>query len=126
MSENRVASTSAPGRPVLASLTASGQAGARPPDGVCPDGRPATATATLSVAGQAGPSSTDGSPAARLSGREREVLVLLAEGASNPEIAVSLFISVNTVERHVTNICAKLGARGRTAAVARAIRDALI
>jgi DNA-binding NarL/FixJ family response regulator len=33
---------------------------------------------------------------------------------------------VNTVERHVSNICAKLGARGRTAAVALAIRGSLI
>jgi LuxR family maltose regulon positive regulatory protein len=54
-----------------------------------------------------------------LSPREMEVLALIASGASNPEIARDLYISVNTVKRHVTNICGKLGATSRTQAVAR-------
>jgi DNA-binding CsgD family transcriptional regulator len=121
MSGNRTAAAAARGAPGLASPAASGPAVARHSG----DAPPAGIT-TLPAAGRATSSSSGGCPAARLSGREREVLALLAEGASNLEVAVTLFISVNTVERHVSNICAKLGARGRTAAVARAIRGDLI
>jgi DNA-binding NarL/FixJ family response regulator len=46
-----------------------------------------------------------------LSRRERQVLGLMAEGGSNPGIAAALVISVPAVERHVTNIFAKLGLR---------------
>src|SRR2546425_663135 len=48
-------------------------------------------------------------PRSRLSGREREVLQLLAEGKTNKEIAVRLGISTKTVERHRANIMGKLG-----------------
>ena len=54
-----------------------------------------------------------------LSPRELQVLALIAAGASNPEIARDLVISINTVKRHVTNIFGKLGATSRTQAVAR-------
>lgn len=47
--------------------------------------------------------------------REREVLRLLAQGRSNQEIAAELVLSIRTVERHISNIYAKLGASGRTA-----------
>jgi DNA-binding CsgD family transcriptional regulator len=59
-----------------------------------------------------------GAPAgpAGLSAREREVLALLAAGCSNQEIADRLVLSVRTVQRHVENIYAKTGARGRAAA----------
>jgi DNA-binding NarL/FixJ family response regulator len=50
---------------------------------------------------------------ARLSPREREVLGLLAQGASNPEIAQSLFIGETTVKTHVSRIQTKLAARDR-------------
>ncbi len=52
--------------------------------------------------------------AGSLTAREWEVARLAAAGASNPEIAASLFLSRKTVERHLSNILAKLGARNRT------------
>jgi DNA-binding CsgD family transcriptional regulator/tetratricopeptide (TPR) repeat protein len=59
----------------------------------------------------------------RLSDRERQVAALVAGGATNLEVATSLAISSKTVERHVTNILAKAGARNRTELAAR-LRDA--
>jgi DNA-binding NarL/FixJ family response regulator len=49
-----------------------------------------------------------------LSARELEVARLVADGSSNREIADLLALSPKTVERHVTNSLAKLGARNRT------------
>ena len=50
----------------------------------------------------------------RLSDREREIATLIGAGHSNPEIAGRLFLSRKTVERHVSNILARTGARNRT------------
>ena len=58
------------------------------------------------------------SPLAGLTGRELEVLRLLAAGQSNKEIGAALFISAKTASVHVSNILGKLGARGRTEAAA--------
>jgi LuxR family transcriptional regulator, maltose regulon positive regulatory protein len=55
-----------------------------------------------------------------LSERELEVLVLIAAGKSNPEIARELFIVLSTVKTHLQNIYRKLGARNRAQAVSRA------
>jgi predicted ATPase/DNA-binding CsgD family transcriptional regulator len=60
--------------------------------------------------------------AAGLSPRETEILRLIAAGKSNREIADMLFLSVRTVERHITNLYAKIGARGRADATAFALR----
>jgi DNA-binding NarL/FixJ family response regulator len=48
-------------------------------------------------------------PIARLSGREREVLELMAEGRSNTAIAQQLFVTEKAVSKHTTSIFAKLG-----------------
>jgi LuxR family maltose regulon positive regulatory protein len=55
-----------------------------------------------------------------LSERELEVLQLIAEGLTNPEIASRLFLALNTVKTHSRNIYGKLGVHSRTQAVARA------
>jgi LuxR family maltose regulon positive regulatory protein len=55
-----------------------------------------------------------------LTGRELEVLRLLATGKSNQRIAHDLVVALDTVKRHVTHILGKLGAANRTEAVARA------
>ncbi len=55
-----------------------------------------------------------------LTRREREVLQLLAAGASNREIARRLVLSLGTVKKHVSNICGKLDVQSRTQAIARA------
>ncbi|MGW0892353.1 response regulator [Saccharopolyspora sp. NPDC002578] len=63
---------------------------------------------------------------AGLSGREAEVLRLMATGLSNGEIAQHLFLGVQTVKTHVGNVLAKLGARDRTQAVIRAFESGFI
>jgi LuxR family maltose regulon positive regulatory protein len=55
-----------------------------------------------------------------LTQREQEVLYLLAEGASNQEIARQLVVSLATAKKHVASILSKLGAENRTQAIARA------
>lgn len=61
-------------------------------------------------------------PLEGLTGREREVLQLMAEGLSNKSIAFRLEISEHTVKFHVNGILRKLGAQSRTDAVVRATR----
>lgn len=55
-----------------------------------------------------------GSETSSLTAREQEIADRVAAGASNPEIASALFLSRKTVERHVSNILGKVGARNRT------------
>ncbi|RPI24451.1 MAG: helix-turn-helix transcriptional regulator, partial [Chloroflexota bacterium] len=61
-----------------------------------------------------------------LSAREIEILHLVSDGVTNPEIARQLCISINTVKTHITHIFGKLGASTRTHAVARARKLGLI
>jgi two-component system, NarL family, response regulator DegU len=61
-----------------------------------------------------------------LSEREREVLVLLAQGASNKDMAEKLSITEGTVKNHVSNILAKLQAENRTQAADIARRHGLV
>jgi DNA-binding CsgD family transcriptional regulator len=61
-----------------------------------------------------------------LTERETEILRLLATGRANKEIAVALRISVHTVERHLANVYAKIGARNRTDAVTSAAARGLL
>ena len=61
-----------------------------------------------------------------LSPRELEVLVLVARGCTNKEVAQKLFISDKTVRNHVTSCLLKLQAKDRTEAVTRAIQRGLI
>lgn len=64
-------------------------------------------------------------PLDRLSPREQEVLVLVAEGLTNRDIAERLVLSEHTVHRHVTNILRKLGLPSRAAAATLAARNGL-
>ncbi len=61
-----------------------------------------------------------GGPLEPLTDREREVLVLLAAGRSNRQIADELVVALGTVKFHVHSICGKLAAQSRLHAVARA------
>jgi DNA-binding NarL/FixJ family response regulator len=63
---------------------------------------------------------------AQLTAREREVLMLVAHGLSNAEIASSLAMSVTTTKTHVSRVLAKLGARDRAQLVVIAYQNRLV
>jgi DNA-binding NarL/FixJ family response regulator len=65
-------------------------------------------------------------PSQALSTRETDVLVLVAAGRSNQQIAAELFVSQATVKSHLVHIFAKLDVDSRTAAVAVAVQRGLI
>ena len=74
----------------------------------------------------AGGDQEDGVVAEHLTGREIEVLELLAEGLPNKAIAERLGISDQTVKFHIGSIIGKLGAANRTDAVRRGVRRGLV
>lgn len=63
---------------------------------------------------------------ATLTEREREVLLCIARGLSNQELAAQLFIADNTVKTHVKRILIKLGARDRAQAIVIAYESGLM
>ncbi|MEH2589459.1 response regulator transcription factor [Bradyrhizobium sp. AZCC 1721] len=81
--------------------------------------------ATVALISRDAPTAVDASDI-DLTPRERDVLVLMAEGASNKAIARQLGISVHTAKFHVASLLAKLDATGRTDAVTHAARLGVI
>jgi NarL family two-component system response regulator LiaR len=65
-------------------------------------------------------------PGQDMTDREKEILALMVEGLSNGDIAKRLVVSQSTVKFHVSNILSKLGAAGRTEAVALAVKHHLV
>ncbi|EHL2676743.1 response regulator transcription factor, partial [Listeria monocytogenes] len=61
-----------------------------------------------------------------LTNRENEILLLIAEGKSNQEIADELFITLKTVKTHVSNILSKLDVQDRTQAAIYAFKHDLV
>lgn len=68
----------------------------------------------------------DVAPHEELTSREMEILLLMAEGKSNQEIADHLFIALKTVKTHVSNILSKLQVQDRTQAVIYAFKHELV
>lgn len=115
-----IAETLAPTQPGVAVAEAQGALAAFDRLGATADANAAAALLrSLGVAGRTGPKAVG-----MLTKREQEVLRLVGQGFSNPEIAERLFISRKTAAHHVSNVLAKLGLRNRAEAVAYAARDA--
>lgn len=85
---------------------------------------PAVTAAVISRVRRSGPSKAH--PVDTLTEREREVLVLLAQGLSNAEVAGALVVSTGTVKTHVASLLAKLGVRDRVQAVIAAFESGLV
>jgi DNA-binding NarL/FixJ family response regulator len=79
-----------------------------------------SAQSSPTVTSAATPAFVGGSELSPLTEREREILALLARGASNREISETLYIASGTVKNHLSNILGKLGVRDRTQAALKA------
>lgn len=80
----------------------------------------------LAAAGERPAPSTGDTPPAGLTEREAEVLVLIARGRTNREVASELFISAKTVGRHVENLYRKIGVSSRAAAAVFAMENRML
>jgi DNA-binding NarL/FixJ family response regulator len=89
-----------------------------------PPGSPPTGSSAVSPAG-ASPAGRAPEPPDGLTHREVEILTLIAQGLTNPEIAQRLFLSNHTVKTHINRIFAKTGSRDRVAAIAYAQRHGI-
>ncbi len=87
---------------------------------------PALAGAMLDEVRRIDPQPAEGESEQVVTKREVEVLQLIADGCSTPEVAERLFISQKTVKNHLASIYHKLDARDRTQAVLRAVRMGIV
>ncbi len=83
----------------------------------------ASRSASLATAGAAG---TEDGAGKGLTGRERQILQLLADGNSPVEVAEALVISPKTVRNHLTHVYDKLGVSSRSQAIVTALKNGLI
>jgi DNA-binding NarL/FixJ family response regulator len=87
---------------------------------------PALATAMLDEVRRLEPAPADDDSERVVTKREVEVLQLIADGCSTPEVAERLYISQKTVKNHLASIYHKLDARDRTQAVLQAVRMGIV
>jgi DNA-binding NarL/FixJ family response regulator len=83
-------------------------------------------TSQVIAQGLTRPLGNDPGAPAEITGREREVIVLVADGHSNKEIGAALSISSKTVESHRSNVMRKLGLRSTAELVRYAVRNQLV
>jgi DNA-binding NarL/FixJ family response regulator len=95
-------------------------------DAACKGARHVASSLHHALSGAVALPALDARTADLLSSREREVLVLLAEGRSNREIAAALSVTLATVKSHLVRIYAKLEANNRNEALGRAVALGLI